>query len=42
MRVAAALPHLFEQASVDPRLRGEALQTADFVRLGKALVDLGG
>ncbi len=42
VRVAAALPHLFEQASVDPRLRGEALQTADFVRLGRALVDLGG
>ena len=38
--LAAALPELFEKAQVDPRLRGEALQVADFVRLGKALAEL--
>ena len=38
--LAAALPELFEKAQVDPRLRGEALHVADFVRLGKALAEL--
>lgn len=37
VRVVAALPHLFEQARIDPRLRGEALSLEEFLRLGKAL-----
>ena len=36
-RVIPLLPQLFEQASIDPRLRGEALDLPEFVRLGKAL-----
>ena len=32
----ARLPQLFEQASVDPRRRGETLALDEFVRLGKA------
>ena len=39
-RVAAALPQLFEQAAVDPRIRGEALALEDFVRLGAGLEKL--
>ena len=39
-RIAAALPQLFEQAAVDPRIRGEALALEDFVRLGAELEKL--
>ena len=39
-RIAAALPQLFEQAAVDPRIRGEALALEDFVRLGAGLEKL--
>lgn len=35
-RVNAQLPQLFEQASIDPKLRGEALTTDEFIRLGRA------
>lgn len=31
-----ALPGIFAQAGIDPRIRGEALSVADFVRLGAA------
>ena len=41
-RVAAVLPQLFEQAGVDPKLRGEALALEDFVRMGRALQALAG
>lgn len=37
---AAALPRLFEAAGVNPSVRGETLQVADFVRLGKALTEI--
>ncbi len=39
-RVAAVLPQLFEQAEVDPKLRGEALALEDFIRMGQALSDM--
>lgn len=32
-----ALPTIFEEAGIDPGVRGEALVTADFIRLGTAL-----
>ena len=38
--VAAVLPQLFEQAEVDPKLRGEALALEDFIRMGQALSDM--
>lgn len=41
VQLAPKLPQLFEQASIDPRLRGEALSLEDFLRLGKALELIG-
>lgn len=38
--IVAQLPRLFEAAAIDPRLRGETLEVADFVCLGKALCAL--
>lgn len=38
--IVAALPQLFEQANVDPKLRGEALALEDFILMGKALNSL--
>lgn len=38
--VAAALLQLFEAACVNPSVRGETLQVADFVRVGKALSEV--
>lgn len=37
-QVLAALPAIFEQAGIDPHLRGEALTLADFITLGKLLL----
>lgn len=37
--VAENLPAIFEAAGIDPALRGEALTTAEFIRLGKAFAD---
>ena len=34
---AEVLPSLFQQAGIDPKRRGETLDLAEFVRLGKAL-----
>lgn len=34
------LPQFFEQARIDPKLRGEALALEEFIRLGKAFVTL--
>lgn len=39
-RVLPCLPLLFERAGVDPRIRGEALSVEDFIRLGKALLEI--
>ena len=39
-RVIAALPRLFERASIDPKLRGETLDLSEFVRLGRAYQQL--
>lgn len=36
--VAETLPRLFELAELDPRRRGETLDVAEFIRLGKALM----
>ena len=36
--VQAALPDLFKQAEIDPRRRGETLNQAEFIRLGRALL----
>ncbi len=41
-RVVSCLPLLFERAGVDPRIRGEALPVEDFIRLGKALLEIVG
>lgn len=41
-RKAAALPLVFERADIDPRLRGEALSVDEYIRLGRALVEIGG
>ena len=35
-----ALPQIFERAGIDPRRRGETLDLDDFVRLGKAYLDV--
>ena len=37
-RVAAALSDMFAEAGIDPRRRGETLDRAEFVRLGRALL----
>jgi len=34
--VAQAIPHILEQAGIDPKLRGETLSPQDFLRLGAA------
>lgn len=39
--VSEALPHLFERAGIDPKRRGETLDLAEFIRLGKALENCG-
>lgn len=39
-RAAEALPHMFEQAGIDPKRRGETLDLAEFVRLGQAFQTL--
>lgn len=39
--VVEQLPQLFEHAGIDPRLRGETLDIPEFVRLGRALQQLG-
>ena len=36
--VQEALPRMFEEAGIDPRRRGETLERAEFIRLGKALL----
>lgn len=38
--VQAALPGIFERAGIDPRRRGETLDRAEFIRLGKALREI--
>ena len=38
--VQEALPHLCEQAGVDPRRRGETLSQQEFIALGKALLGM--
>ena len=38
--VQAALPGMFERAGIDPRRRGETLDRAEFIRLGKALLEV--
>lgn len=40
-RVLPELPHLFEQADIDSRRRGESLDLAEFIKLGLALRALG-
>lgn len=40
VQAAKALPALFQRAGVDPSLRGEALTTEDFLRLGAALLEV--
>lgn len=37
--VADTLTGIFDQASIDPKRRGETLSTQDFIRLGKAYLD---
>ena len=39
--VISVLPQLFERAGVDPKLRGEALDLPEFVRLGRAYQQVG-
>lgn len=39
---AGNLPAIYEQAGIDPRRRGETLDRAEFIKLGKALLVLGG
>jgi len=38
--VQAALSGMFERAGIDPRRRGETLDRAEFIRLGKALLEV--
>ena len=37
-QVVEMLPHLFEQAGIDPRRRGETLNLEEFIQLGKAFL----
>ena len=37
--VAEMLPFLFEEASIDPKVRGEKLKLSDYLRLGEAFLD---
>lgn len=39
-RVIAALPQLFERASIDPKRRGETLDLSEYIRLGRAYQEL--
>lgn len=41
-RKVAGLPLVFERAGIDPRLRGEVLSVDEYIRLGEALVEIGG
>ena len=40
--VQEALPNIFEAAGIDSRRRGESLERAEFIRLGRALIESGG
>lgn len=35
--IMKALPHILEQAGIDPRLRGETLETTAYIKLGQSL-----
>ena len=38
--VQAKLPQIFEQAGIDPRRRGETLDQQEFIKLGRALLEI--